>query len=242
MRKKHLITTNEILNRFHKIHGDKYIYNLSGNEKQTDYIDILCKKHNYIFKQRVVNHAAGHGCPICNSGRQMTTEEFIIKARDIHGDLYDYSKVDYKGKSVPVIIKCKIHGEFLQKPHDHIGGCGCPYCKIWKTQQKLYDAITKAFPNEEWKWEYKADWLGLQRIDIFNERINLAIEYNGRQHYMPVKAFGGEIGYKQCIERDIRKKKILEEHGCILYVIPYDNYNLDVIINDIKTFLNYENC
>lgn len=111
-----------------------------------------------------------------------------------------------------------------------------------KTQQKLYDAITKAFPNEEWKWEYKADWLGLQRIDIFNERINLAIEYNGRQHYMPVKAFGGEIGYKQCIERDIRKKKILEEHGCILYVIPYDNYNLDVIINDIKTFLNYENC
>ena len=45
--------------------------------------------------------------------KRLTTEEFIEKARKIHGDKYDYSKVEYKSATEKVIIICPIHGEFL---------------------------------------------------------------------------------------------------------------------------------
>ena len=55
----------------------------------------------------------------------LTTKEFIKKAKEIHGDKYDYSKVDYVNTLTPVTIVCPEHGEFLQSPHDHLDGCGC---------------------------------------------------------------------------------------------------------------------
>lgn len=58
----------------------------------------------------------------------LTVEEFIRKARKIHGDKYDYSKVEYKGSKVKVCIICPIHGEFWQRPNDHLKGHGCPDC------------------------------------------------------------------------------------------------------------------
>lgn len=55
-------------------------------------------------------------------------ETFIKKAKKTHGDRYDYSKVVYKGSQTDVIIICPKHGEFIQKPANHIRGNGCPYC------------------------------------------------------------------------------------------------------------------
>ena len=57
-----------------------------------------------------------------------TLELFINKAREIHGDKYDYSKVAFKGMDTPVCIICPIHGEFWQKPSDHLLGYGCKIC------------------------------------------------------------------------------------------------------------------
>lgn len=56
------------------------------------------------------------------------TRIFIQKARKVHGDRYDYSKVDYKNAKEKVIIICPIHGEFLQSPTNHLQGFGCKYC------------------------------------------------------------------------------------------------------------------
>ncbi len=58
----------------------------------------------------------------------LTTEEFIKKAREVHGDTYDYSNVVYKNTRTKVKIKCKTHGEWEQTPQDHIQGRGCPHC------------------------------------------------------------------------------------------------------------------
>ena len=60
--------------------------------------------------------------------KKKTTEKFVQEARIVHGNRYDYSKVDYKGKEVKVIIICQEHGEFLQRPHNHLQGQGCPKC------------------------------------------------------------------------------------------------------------------
>lgn len=60
--------------------------------------------------------------------KKLTREEFIEKARAIHGDKYDYSKVEYVNNSTKVCIICPVHGEFWQTPSKHIFGKGCPYC------------------------------------------------------------------------------------------------------------------
>ena len=60
--------------------------------------------------------------------KKMTTEEFIEKAKAVHGDKYDYSKVVYNGANEKVCIVCPEHGEFWQYPSNHLGGSGCPKC------------------------------------------------------------------------------------------------------------------
>lgn len=60
--------------------------------------------------------------------KRLTTEEFIRRAKEVHGDKYDYSLVDYNGEKVKVKIVCKIHGVFEITPYNHIHGYGCPFC------------------------------------------------------------------------------------------------------------------
>ena len=59
---------------------------------------------------------------------KLTTEKFIKKARAVHGDKYDYSKVEYVNNNTPITIVCPIHGEFPQRPNNHLHGNGCPKC------------------------------------------------------------------------------------------------------------------
>lgn len=58
----------------------------------------------------------------------MTTDEWIARARAVHGDRYDYSQTSYINQRTPVTIICKIHGSFTQKADSHIRGCGCRKC------------------------------------------------------------------------------------------------------------------
>ena len=57
-----------------------------------------------------------------------TKDEFIRKARLLHGDKYDYSKVEYVDTKTKVCIICKEHGEFEQSPQKHLAGQGCIKC------------------------------------------------------------------------------------------------------------------
>ena len=61
--------------------------------------------------------------------KRKTTEQFIIDAKLIHGNKYDYSKVEYTNNQTKVCIICPLHGEFWQRPNDHLREKGCPICK-----------------------------------------------------------------------------------------------------------------
>ena len=232
------LSIEDVLYRFKSIHGDKYSYDFSNYENVKSNISIKCNKHDYWFKQKVYHHLNGNGCPICNRGVKYSTNEFIIKARSVHGDLYDYSRVNYVNKNVPVEIICHKHGIFLQKPHDHISGCGCQKCKSWKTQYKIFEFLTKEFSEINWKWEYSPKWLGLQKFDIYCIEYNFAVEFNGIQHYEPVKTFGDIDGFKSTQKRDRLKLQKCIENNCTLYVIKYDDVNYDKIREDINKLIN----
>ena len=61
--------------------------------------------------------------------KKKTTEQFIVDAKQVHGNRYDYSKVEYINAHTKICIICPTHGEFWQKPNAHLNGCGCPKCK-----------------------------------------------------------------------------------------------------------------
>jgi len=58
------------------------------------------------------------------------TAEFKAKARKVHGDTYNYDKVEYVSNKQKVIITCKEHGDFEQIPYTHLRGSGCPSCAV----------------------------------------------------------------------------------------------------------------
>ncbi len=59
---------------------------------------------------------------------RLTTEEFISRARRVHGNKYDYALVEHSDAYIPVKIICREHGEFEQKPNNHLSGHGCKPC------------------------------------------------------------------------------------------------------------------
>ena len=74
------------------------------------------------------------------AGIALTKEEFITRAREIHGDKYDYSKVVYVNIETPVVIICDKHGEFTQSPHSHLKGCGCRKCGYESMSKKTKES------------------------------------------------------------------------------------------------------
>lgn len=70
--------------------------------------------------------------------RKLTTEEFIAKAKEVHGDLYDYSQTTYVNSRIKVGIICHKHGLFWQNPIGHLTGCKCEKCSYEQRKKLIY--------------------------------------------------------------------------------------------------------
>ncbi len=127
-------TTETFITKAVKVHGNTYDYSKVKYVDNSTKVEIICKEHGS-FKQQPNNHTfKGYGCPTCGvdrraSARKRDTEGFIAEAVKVHGDAFDYSLVDYKGKEVNVTITCKGCGStFLQLANNHLRGKGCASC------------------------------------------------------------------------------------------------------------------
>lgn len=131
------LSKQTFLARAQEVHGNKYNYDASIYTSMHHKLEILCPEHGP-FQQLPLSHIHhGAGCPACVGNRPLTTEEFIKRARDIHGDNYDYGSVQYKRSHEKVEIHCYLHGYFFQAPTDHLSFRGCPKCS-GKTYNILY--------------------------------------------------------------------------------------------------------
>ncbi|MGL6229397.1 MAG: hypothetical protein ACRC3J_09350 [Culicoidibacterales bacterium] len=133
---------DEFIENAIKVHGTRYDYSLieyTGNKTK---VKIVCKEHG-IFEQVPNSHLSGFGCPKCTS-KQSNTSEFIEKSIKVHGDLYDYSLVDYTTKREYVKIVCKEHGPFSQTPSNHLAGYGCIECGIASNRKTQDEFICEA--------------------------------------------------------------------------------------------------
>lgn len=139
---KKCTSQDDFISSLKKIHGDKYDYSSTIYKGGRNQISFVCPVHGNVT-MNAKNHLDGHGCPKCGvesraNKARLSTEEFINKAIIIHGDKYDYSKVDYKSTSKNVCIICPEHGEFLQTPNNHLNGAECPVCGYLKTKSSVH--------------------------------------------------------------------------------------------------------
>ena len=136
------LTTEEFIKRARHIHHNKYDYSSVRYTNSKKKVCIICPEHGQLW-QTPNAHLGGAGCPICAQRIRVksvadTQTDFIMKAKKVHGDKYDYSKVNYRNSATKVCIICPEHGEFWQTPGDHIAGHGCQKCAGWN----IYDEET----------------------------------------------------------------------------------------------------
>lgn len=168
--------------------------------------------------------------------RVYNQNDFIEKAKEIHGNKYDYSKVDYINSQTKVCIICPEHGEFWQRPNVHLNKHGCPFCKTSKLEEIVKLELNKN--NIRYIHQYYPKILSKkfshQSLDFYLPDYNIAIECQGRQHFIPIKYFGGEEKLKQQIILDSTKFKKCNDNGIkILYLID-SHINIKNIEDNIK--------
>jgi hypothetical protein len=220
-------TNEEFIKKAREIHGDKYDYSLIDKNKN---IKIICLVHG-IFEQRASHHLSGSGCPKC-AGKNKTTEEFIRKAKEVHGDRYDYSKSIYLNDKSKILIICPIHGEFKQISGGHLQGSGCPICRESKGEREIRQFLIenkiKFIPQHRFKNCRDKNPLP---FDFYLPENNVCIEFQGRQHYEPISIFGGENELSKLIKRDKIKMEYCINNNIPLILVKFDeNVNKKLIL------------
>jgi very-short-patch-repair endonuclease len=219
------LTTQEYIAKCRLAHGNTYDYSAVNYVRSKDKVTIICKKHGP-FNQWASDHRRGFGCPECSQKANGTTEKFIKKAKEIHGDFYDYSKVDYKRLDVHVIIICPKHGEFKTLASSHIYGSqtGCSTCCRSKGELAVDSWLTKN--NIAFETQKRFDGLKTKSYDFYLPKHNLCIEYDGAQHFYEKNQITSnkELAkklFEDCQLRDKQKTLFCLKNGIRLLRIPY---------------------
>ena len=217
------------INKLNKVRGNNYILLGEYNGIHTT-SKFKCIIHNIEFETQCSTTLRKHihPCPKCSIGnnkyiknRIKRGESFIHKSKHIHGDKYNYSKVEYVNIMKRVSIICPIHGMFLQTPSDHLyGKCGCPVCSMPHGESRIAIYLKENHIENEYQYKVK---LGESNhyFDFYLPKQNIIISFNGLQHYKPIKYFGGIKSFKVLQERDQIKNKYCVDNNIKHIIIDY---------------------
>lgn len=194
--KRGRMSTDEWVEKAKKVHGDKYDYS------KVEYIDadakvcIICPEHGE-FWQKPSNHLSGRGCNMCRKSHQMTTEEFVAKAREIYGGKYDYSKSEYVKSSIKTTIICPEHGEFKIIPNNFLQGQECLECtkeKHRENQEKTFIESAKKIHNN------KYDYSKVKYVD-YKTKVTIICPEHGEFEQIPFYHLRGQ-GCPKCLGKN----------------------------------------
>ena len=114
------LSIEDVIKKFKEKHGDKYDYSKVVYEGMHKKICIICPEHGE-FCQTPSKHLIGQGCKECSRRRmglksRLNNDIFIEKAKEIHGNNYDYSNIKYITSHDKIEIICPKHVSFWQYP------------------------------------------------------------------------------------------------------------------------------
>ena len=220
------LTTEEFIKRSKAKFKNKYIYNKTFYKNTLTRLIITCDKHGDV-SILPNTHLSGCGCSFCSrdlngKSHKYNTEEFVEKARSVHGLKYDYNLTKYEHSLKKVIINCSAHGSFKIKPSNHINNKqGCWHCGKESTgslqKKTLYEFIEqiKKKPNFE-----KYDFNFIKDFKNNKELVTIICNIHGK--------------YQRSIT-DILKSKYF---GCKKCKIKDDTFTKDIFIEKSKIFHN----
>ena len=207
-----------------KIHGNRYDYSKVNYINNKTPVEIICPIHGSFFKRPDMHIFQKQGCPLCFQERKKkpkySKEQFIQKAKEVHGNKYDYSKVNYTNMNTKVEIICKKHGNFWQIPSKHLNGQGCPLCKT----SIMEEFIANFLKEKEINFERQKTFDNCRNIlmlpfDFYLPNFNLLIEYDGEQHFNK-NSWNGST-YERTIKNDRIKNNWCKENNISLLRLNY---------------------
>lgn len=207
------LTDEEFIIEARKVHGDKYDYSKIGLKDKSGRRCIICPEHGEFWQKRTDHIEKHKGCLKCSGCNKMTTEEFIEKAQKVHGNKYDYSKVNYESAHKKVCIICPIHGEFWQEPDNHLRW-GCKKCRVSSLEKIIREFLTDL--NIHFEEQKGFDWLRYKKemkLDFYIPNKNIAIECQGEQHFESFRFEKDSSRLELRKERDKKKAELCKENG-----------------------------
>ena len=221
---------NDFFKKAKDVHGDRYDYSKVKYIAMISKIQLNCKEHGN-FSIVAKTHLSSEGyCPKCKNRDKV--EDFKYKAKSVHGELYDYSKIKKYSKKVEIV--CKKHGSFIQCSSKHITcQSGCPRCNNSKGEKavgKFLKRLKLDFKDQV-RFE-KCRGVNNRKLvfDFFLPSLNMVIEFDGRQHFDKIDFFGGEKIFKTQIENDKIKNDFCMKNNINMLRIKFnENVNKAIV-------------
>ena len=169
--------TVSIIEKFKAKWGDKYDYSKVNYVNSKTNIVIICPEHGEVSQTPESHLNSSFGCRYCSGNVKKTTSEIIKDFKKVHGEKYDYSKVNYKNAKEKVTIICKVkgHGEFQMQANSHIGGNNCPKC-VGGVKLNWNDYLKRIKEVHGDKYSYDL----VKRNPSANDNINIKCPIHGK--------------------------------------------------------------
>lgn len=218
-------TTEQYIQDCVKVHGSEEFDYSKVNYKNAYTKIVLIHKCGYEFETKPNNHLTNKsGCPKCANNIRLTKEQFVEKSNLVHYEnKYNYDKVVYSTNYKKVEIFCNdCNKSFKQSPMLHMVGGGCPKCSESRGEKEISKILDQN--NIKYISQYKPKGCKDKRqlsFDFYVPSLNLLIEYDGKQHFEPVKYWGGKETLENVKRRDSIKDLWADKNGVGLLRITY---------------------
>ena len=201
------VSEKEFFTRSKRFWGDRWDYSLVSYSNVTSPVVIRCIEHDVSFRQVPHKHYSGElKCLPCRRGTSQ--REFLIRAKEVWGDRWDYSEVAYTNSRGNVEIICPLHGKFMQLANSHIRGySGCAPCNRENKSIKGEDFIHRS--NQVWggRWDYsETKYVGM------DSKIRIDCKEHGRFTQTAQKhLLGRQVGCPSCHGKVGSLSRFIEE-------------------------------
>ena len=204
-------------------------------------VDVICNKHGeFVSTPRQL--LEGSGCYKCgleriSDSQRIDYPEFIEELRTVWGEKYHVKPEHYESYQ-SFQVYCKKHDYYWNtNGSNFLKGHGCRHCgfSVSKGENKILTYLKKNKVDflEQYSFIDMTSKRKL-RCDFYLPKLNLVVEYNGRQHYFPVEFFGGKKGLEETQKRDKIKFDYCKKNKINFEIIKYD----ESISERLKSILN----
>lgn len=231
-----VVDTKTFITKSNQIHKNRYDYSLVEYKNKDEYVKILYK--GVLYLQRPYYHLRGDRPEKKNFKK--TTEEFICLSNLVHDFRYQYDKSKYTNAGHKVTITCPIHGDFIQSANSHLQGSGCSSCNESKGEKEIAKFLNKYDINYDRQHKFP-DCKNIYTLpfDFYIPSMRTCIEFDGEQHFHPVRHFGGIMAYESLKINDKIKNDYCEDNYISLIRIRYDQIDdiYRILWDNLKTHI-----